>query len=253
MTRLERQLLFVSQVAPYRGEAEAEVPAGIHHGLTSTAQGLAELAELAGLFFRHPASVRGLQPEDLESVDVLALATIGETPWPPTLRAAIEERVTAGRMGVVGLHSATDASRDWTSYGTLLGARFDGHPVTAELPVAVVDRSHPSTRHLPELWRVRDELYLFTDWQPGNRTLLAVRMGPRATYHDGENPATRDLPLAWCRSFGRGRCFYTALGHFATAWEDTNYVRHVLGGIEWVLEGCRERCATGPWRPDAAG
>jgi uncharacterized protein len=232
---LGRQLLYVSQVAPYRDGAGAEVPAGVHHGLNSTARGLEELAELAGLSFRHPASVRELQPADLESVDVLALATIGETPWPPLLRTAIENRVADGRMGIVGIHSATDASRDWNSYGVLLGARFDGHPLTTELPVAVVDRAHPSTRHLPELWRVRDELYLFTDWQPGNRTLLAVRMGPRATYREAETPAPRDLPLAWCRLFGRGRCFYTALGHFATAWEDSNYVRHVLGGVEWVL------------------
>ncbi len=236
VSRSERQLLYVSQVAPYRDEAGAELPAGIHHGLTSAAQGLAELAELVGLSFRHPASVSELQPEDLECVDVLALATIGETPWPPSLRAAIENRVADGRMGVVGLHSATDASRDWSCYGRLLGARFDGHPMTADLPVAVVDRTHPSTRHLPDLWRMRDELYLFADWQPDNRTLLAVRMGPRATYHEGERPAPGDLPLAWCRPFGRGRCFYTALGHFAAAWEDSSYVRHILGGIEWVLD-----------------
>jgi type 1 glutamine amidotransferase len=239
VSTLQHQLVFVSQVAPYRDEAGAEVPAGIHHGLTSTAQGLAELAELAGLSFRHPASVRELQPDDLEDVGVLALATIGETPWPPLLRTAIENRVARGRMGILGLHSATDASRDWISYGKLVGARFDGHPLTTELPVAVLDRTHPSTRHLPELWRVRDELYLFTDWQRDNRTLLAVRMGPRATYHEAELPAPRDLPLAWCRTFGRGRCFYTALGHFATAWEDSNYVRHVMGGIEWVLDADR--------------
>jgi type 1 glutamine amidotransferase len=62
-----------------------------------------------------------------------------------------------------------------------------------------------------------------------------LRMGTRATCREAETPAPRDLPLAWCRLFGRGRCFYTALGHFATAWEDSNYVRHVLGGVEWVL------------------
>lgn len=236
---MERQLLFVSQVAPYRDGTGAEIPAGIHHGLTSTAQGLAELAGLTGLSFRHPASVSELQPEDLESVAVLALATIGETPWPPNLRTAIEGHVGAGQMGIVGLHSATDASRDWSSYGKLLGARFDGHPLTTELPVAVADRAHPSTRHLPAVWRMRDELYLFSDWQQDNRTLLAVRMGPRSAYHEGETPAPRDLPLAWCRPFGRGRCFYSALGHFATAWENSNYVRHVLGGIEWVLEAGR--------------
>jgi type 1 glutamine amidotransferase len=240
VSNMERQLLFVSQVAPYRDGAGAEVPGGVHHGLTTTAQGLSELADLAGLSFRHPASVSELDPDDLESVDVLALATIGETPWPSFLRTAIEKRVADDRMGVVGIHSATDASRDWEAYGTLLGARFDGHPVTAELPVAVVDRTHPSTRHLPELWRVRDELYLFTDWQPDNRTVPAVRMGPRATYQDAETPAPRDLPLAWCRSFGRGRCFYTALGHFAAAWEDTNYFRHLGGGIEWILDVGRQ-------------
>jgi type 1 glutamine amidotransferase len=33
------------------------------------------------------------------------------------------------------------------------------------------------------------------------------------------------------------RSFYTALGHFVSAYEDANYLQHLRGGIEWVIGG----------------
>ena len=44
-----------------------------------------------------------------------------------------------------------------------------------------------------------------------------------------------DIPVAWARSAGSARVFYTALGHFATAWEDRNYLGHVLGALRYLL------------------
>jgi hypothetical protein len=41
-------------------------------------------------------------------------------------------------------------------------------------------------------------------------------------------------PLAWVRSEGRGRVFYSALGHPISAWSDPNVQRLVSQGVRWV-------------------
>jgi len=44
------------------------------------------------------------------------------------------------------------------------------------------------------------------------------------------------LPLAWRHSYGSGKVFYTALGHFTHIWRSQWFQKHLLGGIKWVLE-----------------
>jgi uncharacterized protein len=128
----------------------------------------------------------------------------------------------------VGLHSATDAAYQWPAMGQLLGGRFNGHPVTGDLPITVLDAGHPATAHLRSPWRFRDELYLFRELVPDARVLLAAEFG-------GQEKA--GLPVAWCIERPPARSFYTALGHFIAAYEDADYLQHVRGGIEWLLQG----------------
>jgi uncharacterized protein len=45
----------------------------------------------------------------------------------------------------------------------------------------------------------------------------------------------RDNALAWIHEFGKGRVFYTALGHREDVWEDTRFQKHILGGLRYVL------------------
>jgi type 1 glutamine amidotransferase len=111
-----------------------------------------------------------------------------------------------------------------------VGARFDGHPVTGDLSIRVVDPDHPATAHLPSPWRFKEELYLFRELVPDARILLGVDFG---------TPSARSgvltLPFAWCIERGPLRSFYTVPGHFASAYEDVTYLRHLCGGLEWLL------------------
>lgn len=202
--------------------------AGVHQSLGSAATTLAEIAELSGLSFRHASHVKDVAVDDLQAARLLVLYTIGETPWTPAHRAVIEERAKSGALGIVGLHSATDAAYQWPAMAELLGGRFGGHPITGDLPLTVIDREHPATAHLPSPWRFRDELYLFRDMAPDVHVLLAVELS-------GSHEAR--LPLAWCVDRPPMRSFYTALGHFVAAYEDANYLQHVRGGVDWVLAG----------------
>ncbi len=101
--------------------------------------------------------------------------------------------------------------------------------MTAELPITVLDRSHPATSHLPSPWRFREELYLFRDLVPDARVLLGVEFVGTAS----GTPTV--LPLAWCMERKAMRSVYTALGHHLSAYESGEFIQHLLGAVEWVL------------------
>src|SRR5579863_2354137 len=165
-------MFIVTDVAPY-----PHGPAGVHGVLPQAAVALAELAGLASLDAVRVGKVSEIDPAALAGGGVLALFTIGETPWSDDQRAAIVDGVRSGRLGILGVHAATDASSSWEEYGALIGARFDGHPWTQTFDIDVVDETHPSTRHLGTSWRWHDEVYLFRDLRPDARILLQVAEG----------------------------------------------------------------------------
>ncbi|MGH7726380.1 MAG: ThuA domain-containing protein, partial [Candidatus Eiseniibacteriota bacterium] len=51
----------------------------------------------------------------------------------------------------------------------------------------------------------------------------------------GVHRTDRDFALAWTKSFGEGRVFYTALGHRPEVWGDERFRKHVLGGLRWAM------------------
>jgi type 1 glutamine amidotransferase len=223
-------LLFVTQVAPY-----ADGPAGVHGVLDQAAVGVAEVAELHGLVARRVDDVRSLAPADIESATALALFTIGETPWGDAQRAAIVNRVRAGALAVLAIHSATDSCYGWDDYGALVGARFDGHPWTQEFDAEVMDTEHPATRHLGSTWRWRDEVYQFRDLRTDARILLRVPDAQLDLDVPGAKRPDFGFPLAWCFTEGQGRVSSTSLGHFPGAWESPAYLRHLSGSLAWAL------------------
>jgi hypothetical protein len=46
--------------------------------------------------------------------------------------------------------------------------------------------------------------------------------------------ATGDYPLAWAQSYGRGRVYYNALGHFDSTWNDPQFQRQITAAIRWA-------------------
>jgi uncharacterized protein len=225
------RLMFATQVAPYQ-----DGPAGVHGVLVQAATAMAELAGRHGLDPMITDDVSAFGPDLLAEGGVLALFTIGETPWSEGQRVALVEAVRGGRLAVLGVHSATDACHGWPEYGRVVGARFDGHPWTETVDLDV-DTAHPATAHLPARWRWHDEVYLFRDLRPDARVLLRVADGQLdMTVPEARIPAC-GFPLAWCFEEGDGRCFYSALGHFPHAWEQPAYLRHIDGAMAWLLDG----------------
>jgi hypothetical protein len=224
-------MLVVTEVAPY-----ADGPAGVHGVLGQAETALVELGGMAGLRPTRVGDVASLSPERIADAAVLALFTIGETPFDRAQRQAIEHSWRDGRLGILGVHSATDACHGWDAYGGLLGGRFAGHPWTQSFEIDVVDGDHPATSHLGQRWSWHDEVYLFSDVVPGARVLLRLADGQLDMSVAGARVPECGFPLAWCHSDGGGRTFYSALGHFPGAWETPDYLRHLSGGLQWLLD-----------------
>jgi type 1 glutamine amidotransferase len=228
------QLLFVTQVAPYR-----DGPAGVHGVLDQAARAVAQVAELEGLTCARVDDVRALADDALDRTAALALFTIGETPWSAAQRDTIVGRLRSGALALLAIHSATDSCHGWDDYGQLVGARFDGHPWTQTFTADVLDPAHPACAHLGDAWTWHDEVYQFRDLRDDARVLLRVRDGELDPDARGARAPDDGYPLAWCFDEGAGRVFSTSLGHFPAAWESPDYLRHLAGGLRWVREAGR--------------
>jgi type 1 glutamine amidotransferase len=146
----------------------------------------------------------------------------------------VERFVRAGG-GWLGIHAAADAETGWPFLQrTLLGgAGFAGHPAIQRATIAVADRTHPATRFLPRRWTRTDEWYAFR--RPPRGTHVLARLD-ESTYDPGEQAMGRDHPVVWWRNVGRGRSFYTALGHTKESYAETRFRRHLGAALAWVAE-----------------
>jgi cytochrome c len=176
--------------------------------------------------------------EGLRDVDVVVLL---QTNGPGVLtggqRAALERWVRGGG-GVVAIHAAANADRDWAWYGELLGgARFRNHPPGRlqfqPATVLVEDSDHPATEPLPRRWERTDEWYNFAP-EPGPRAHVLAALDERTYEEDDASSAADRHPIAWSTTLDRGRAVYTALGHGASAWSEPLYRAHVFGAVEWA-------------------
>jgi type 1 glutamine amidotransferase len=139
---------------------------------------------------------------------------------------ALVDFVSGGR-GFIGVHSATDTLYDWPEYGRLVGTYFREHPWTQQAVVVVEDQSHPSTVRLGDRFSILEEFYTFRD-NPRGRVQVLLRLDPSSVGSAG------DYPLAWAQSFGAGRTYYNALGHFSETWTDQRFVQQLAGAIRWT-------------------
>lgn len=139
------------------------------------------------------------------------------------------EAYVAGGGGYVGVHSASDTEYEWPWYGVLVGAYFASHPDIQRARLQVVDRQHAAARTLPEKWERIDEWYNFR--LPPRNVHVLIRID-ESSYHGGKQGA--DHPMAWYHAVGKGRAFYTALGHTEASYQEPLFLAHLLGGIRYA-------------------
>ena len=144
--------------------------------------------------------------------------------------------------GFLAAHSATDTFYDWPEYGEMIGAYFDDHPWAQEVGINVEDPGHPAAAHFGPRFTITDEIYQFR--APYSRDKVRVLMSLDTTTVDLSNPRVKrtdgDFAVTWVRDYGRGRVFYSSLGHAEQVWDRPDIQKMWVEAVRWATAGARE-------------
>ena len=156
-------------------------------------------------------------------------------------RSAFYAAVSNG-LGVVVTHSSS-----WNEHShpqlwrDFLGGFFSYHYRRQQpVPFTHVDHTHPAFAFFPEdyVWE-REEIYLNHPKEEGLRPLLMLKWDdvlPESRAQDKEGcPKAGGHVLAWCKTYGKGRVFYTALGHNPKDWSKREFLYHLLMATKWAM------------------
>jgi type 1 glutamine amidotransferase len=223
--RAEYKVLYLTHAAGWK-----------HDVLPLSQQILKQIGERSGAFevtATEDCSV--LSRDGLAKYNAVVFYTTGELPISDEQKTAVLDFVRSGK-GFVGIHSATDTFYKWPEYGELIGGYFDGHPWHQEVTIKVEDRNHPATRHLEESFNIKDEIYQMKNFSRNRvRVLMSLDTNSVDLKLTDVHRTDKDFAIAWCRDYGRGRVFYTALGHRSEVWNDQRFQQHILGALRWVM------------------
>jgi type 1 glutamine amidotransferase len=190
-------------------------------------------------------ALQKLSPEKLKAqgIDGVIFAnTTGDLPIPD--KEGFIKWLEEGHS-FIGMHSASDTFHQFPGYIAMLGGEFAGHGAQVPADLIKGDPQHPATAGLPETWNLnQEEVYEFKNHDRAKvRALWFLRHNPTKPQEAGYNG------VSWCKTAGKGRVFYTSLGHREDLWNaDPNYPKrintpeiakqfqqHILGGMKWAL------------------
>jgi type 1 glutamine amidotransferase len=209
-----------------------------HSSIPLAEKVLAGLGEQSGVFTveyaRGGADGKGsadivekMSPEALKNYDaVIFCNTTGDLPIPD--KDAFLKWIQSGKA-FIGMHSATDTFHGHPAFIEMIGGEFLSHGPQVGVECINQDTEHPSTRHLGSTWPIFDEIYILKNFHREKvHGLLTLDKEPNKLYPG-------DFPIAWSKQIGRGKLFYTSLGHREDVWLSEKYQKHIMGGIQWAL------------------
>ncbi|MBP1633917.1 MAG: putative glycosyl hydrolase (putative secreted protein) [Acidobacteria bacterium] len=176
--------------------------------------------------------------KNLDFFDAVVFYTTGELVMDESQKADLLAFVRDDGKGFVGVHSATDTFYKWPEYGEMVGGYFDGHPWnTFKAPILIEDLGSPMTRHFAAREIVvNDEIYQPKDWSRDKvRVLMRLDEDKLDLSKPGVKRADKDWAVTWIKSYGKGRVFYSTLGHTYEAWDDRGVATMYLEGVKWAL------------------
>lgn len=253
-----------------------------NHDWRSTTPCLRQLLLNTGRFdVRVNEEPTGMTAATLAVYDVVVLDYNGPR-WGPTAEAALADFVRSGK-GLVGVHAANWAfsglvvlgahhvptgiiEPPWPEYKNMIGGVWSdqppasGHAPRHKFRVRIVDPNHPITEGLPKTFEADDELYHNIHMGSGVHVLADAFDDPKFAAapsadppqasgwpHLDMTPTAKYEPMLWTVHYGRGRTFYTALGHDVKAEEMAGFSTTFVRGAEWAATG-RVKSPAPPFR-----
>ena len=143
--------------------------------------------------------------------------------------------------GLVGIHAATDSCYNHKEYGEMIGGYFWGHPWNAKHKVMIVNEDPNHALNQAAFGDLKDfelveEIYQFKP-EPYSRERLRIllHLDPeRSDKVKGMKREDNDYPVAWVQQVGKGRVFYSSLGHNHHIYWNPMLLKHFLSGIQFA-------------------
>lgn len=179
--------------------------------------------------------------------DLCTPGTDKQPPMTPAGKQALFDYVQSGK-GFIGTHSASDTFHTdnesqkgperFANHGEradpyicMLGAEFIVHGDQQEADVRVVSPEFPGCKNGPTQFRFKEEWYSLKDFRPDIHVIHVID----ATKMHGDCYKRPAYPITWARTEGKGRVWYTALGHREDVWTNPVFQAQLTGGIQWAL------------------
>lgn len=184
--------------------------------------------------------------KSLEAFDLFVFYTTGDLekegtdgtpPMPAGGQNLLIEQVRAGK-GFVGVHCGCDTFHTPDQgpdkgkiqpYIAMVGGEFRRHGSQQKSKVtAAVKNLGGRTLHDFEL---HEEWYQFKN-EAADRTPILIQ--ETASMQEKEYTAEKPYPNTWTRQEGKGRVFYTSLGHREDVWTNEIFQNVLLAGMTWT-------------------
>jgi type 1 glutamine amidotransferase len=174
---------------------------------------------------------------NLDYFDAIFFFGVREIDLTPGQRADLLSFVRDDGKGFVAAHSAITSFFSWPEFGEMIGGRFDEHPWgITDATVVVDDPAFPAMRGLPPVSVFNDEHYQLKEFSRDKvRVLAHLDPGTLDLHRPLVHRTDADFPVAWAKAYGKGRVFYSTLGHAAEAWDNPAVRQMYFEAVKWAL------------------
>ena len=174
------------------------------------------------------------------------VGTDGNSPMTPEGKAALLDSIQKGK-GFLGTHSSTDSFHTqpdesdsvnrYTAHGDnvdpyikMIGAEFIKHGPQQTAKMRLVDEDFPGCKVLGGDFDLLDEWYSLKDFQPNLHVILVQETAGM----QGDEYKRAPYPASWARKHGKGRVFYTSMGHREDVWLNPIFQSIIVGAMTWA-------------------
>ena len=179
------------------------------------------------------------------TLDLTTVGTDGQPAMSVQGKRNFLESISNGK-GFAGSHSASDtfhtegeAFKNQSTldpYIQMIGGEFIRHGRQQEATMKIVSDSFPGLpktngKTIDPSFRLNDEWYSLKNFAKDMHVIL-VQDTEGMQDDDYKRPI---YPATWARSHGKGRVFYTSMGHREDVWPNPLFESILMGGLNWTL------------------
>ena len=175
--------------------------------------------------------------KNLNDFDAVLFFTGGDLEMGTQQKADFLAFIHDDGKGFIGVHSAAITFVDWPEYVDMVGGTYDEHPwLTFDAPIIVEDPSFPGMQQFPHSFVLRDEIYQLKNYSR-DKVRVLMRLDPSKLDLKNKNVhrTDGDFAVTWAKTYGKGRVYYTSLGHVEANWDKPEFQQMMTGAIEWTM------------------